>query len=271
MRAVISVLSAIAILFSSFQVSATNLESKNDTSYYLDIRQVDLPWYLRSHSEYDEGIAVYKCATAPDECALLTEAVTYEELRGLLRRHNITYSVAGIGALIALWWALPIGTGVGIGGVSAVTAMKIIGITFGTGLLSMLPGSFLAFSRMGDKNVEPEETQEDFRLATLFSSEMWIGGVTITTLVFGFEASSLVGPIALGGLAGGIGSLGGGIIVLGMIPGRQTPVGLLPREGPLLRKLLSEKDVLTVKKLSKVESQLVELVDLVVRTRSASF
>lgn len=268
MRAVISVLSAIAILFSSFQVSATNLESKNDASYYLDIRQVDLPWYLRSHSEYDEGIAIYKCAIASEECALLTETVTYEELRKLLRRHNITYSVAGIVALLALWWALPAGVGVGIGGVSAATAMKIIGTSFGTGMALLIPGSLLALRRVGDRNVEREEIEEDFRLTTGFSFQSWVVGTATSTLIFGFEAASLAGPIALGSLAGGIGSFGAGVAILGMIPGRQTPAGLLPREGPLLRKLLSEKDVLTVKNLSKVESQLVELVDLVVRTRN---
>ncbi len=208
MRSFISALSAIAVLFSSFQVSATDLKSKNDASYYLDIRQVDLPWYLRSHSEYDEGIAIYKCVIASDDCALLTEAVTYEELRKLLRRHNITYSVAAIGALIALWWALPVGAGAGIGGVSAATALKIIGTSFGTGIVTIIPGSLLALRRIGEKNVDREEIEEDFRLATFFSSEMWVGGTVLSALVFGFEAASLVGPIALGALAGGIGSVG---------------------------------------------------------------
>ncbi len=269
LRRVILVLSAMSVFFSSSVGSATRLEEEG-VSDYLDIRKVDLPWYLKSHSEYDQGIAVYKCTALSDRCTLLAETVTYEELKRLLIRYNVVYSV-GTAGVITLILVAPIVGSVG-GGASLLTA-KAVGTGALAASISLIPGTLAALSsRFTDQDSPPhrikEKKKDDFLYASTLSVQFGLGGGMIGGLIFASEAIGLGFMMGLATLASSVVAVTGGSLVLKMMPGRQMPAGLLPREGPLLRKLLSQKDVLYTNNLLKLERNLVQLIDIIVYKRN---
>lgn len=189
---------------------ATFLKTK--ANEYLDIRRVELPENLKDKSEDSTGITIYKCDMETDSCLpLVNEVVTFEELRGLLHRHNISYSIAAVTLLASIPVILNVG-GMGSGALAV-----------GGGVLLMM-------------------------------------GVTE------------VGLKVLAGVAAGI-AIGTGIAlgrvarILTKQPGRQVPLGFLPKDGPLLRKILSEREVLHVDTLSKYEKDFTEIIHMIVEKR----
>ncbi len=194
---------------------ATFIKTKENTNQYLDIRRVELPKNLKDKSEESTGIIIDKCDMETNSChPLVNEVVTFEELRGLLHRHNISYSIAAVTLLASIPIILNVG-GVGSGALAV-----------GGGVLLMM-------------------------------------GVTE------------VGLKVLAGVAAGI-AIGTGITlgrmarILTKQPGRQMPLGFLPKDGPLLRKILSQREILHVDTLSKYEKDFTEIIHMIVEKREST-
>lgn len=212
-------------------------------SYYFDIRRERLPTELRNRSEHQEGIKIYKCYLIDDgqECYPLVGGVvlTIEELRKLLIRHNVAYVSGALALLTGVFFVAKGITVVGVAGLGAgITA--IIGMQSGLTVSSAVPimagVTFIVVGRyMG---------QGASRVGWIMGSGFLGGGVVSGTLeLLGIDLDTIRDWI------------------------RPRLLSLKPKVGPVLRKILSEKDVLMVSDVDSIEQDFMEIFDIILSER----
>ncbi len=217
---------------------ATILEPKNGGESFLDIRRVPLPSHLKSRSEKEDGIQIFECFIETDSCQpLVNEVITYEEAKGALIKHNITYGAIGVGAILATT-AILLSPAVGLGGAAigatATAAGGTVAGPLGATIIAPAVGGIIIgkATSLGSGSI-------------LAAGIGGVGGV-LSTYYFSKEKPFTANPTR---------------------EGRQMRPGNLPKDGPLLRKILSKREVIAINNIERLKRELTEIIQLIVEDR----
>lgn len=221
---------------------ATILEPKNGGESFLDIRRVPLPDHLQVTSAKENGIQIFECFVETDNCQpLVNEVVTYEEAKASLIIHNITYGAIG-GAVILVTVAAILNPPMAIGGAAVGATATTAAGTVGVPLLGPVMAGAIIARAAGKKAMQAgiKSIKNRFFIAGMAGG---ITGVTSSDVLLEVSSTNIIKE------------------------GRQVRVAYLPKDGPLLRKLLSTREIIPVNNIEKIKRELTEIIQLIVNNR----